>query len=133
VVVGRIAQACKASELATRLSDTEIFLLVESEAFPKSDAQQSFAPARFKSPSIMKRVAGAAGVERAVDGLLRKGFGDLVHATTSGNTVKHTFHDVRAMLSLQGADAAESRTVHFVVKMRNEMQRICKGNQAAAA
>lgn len=131
-----VAQACKAADLARRLSDTEVFLLVESEPFPKSDDQRAFPRALFSSVSIVKRVEGSQrAVRKAVDGLVSKGYlaplgGDLVHATQAGNLVKHAFRTLRAAMSLKGVDAAELRSVHFCAKLRKEMAHICKQQEA---
>lgn len=126
-----VAHACKASELARRLSDTELFLLIESESFSKTADQRAFAHALFLSISIVKRVGERRNVEKAIDGLLAKGFlghlgARLVHATQDGNLVKHAFRTVRAAMSLSGADAANLRSVHFCATLRKEMALICK-------
>lgn len=118
-------------QLARRLSDAELFLLIESEAFPKSDSQRAFPRTRFHSPSIMKRMEGGRrAVDAAVDGLVKKKFlaplGDMVHATKNGNLVKHAFKDVRSSLSLGGATAAEVRALGFCKRLRQEMKKICK-------
>jgi hypothetical protein len=131
-----VGQACKAAEIARHLSDTALFLLIESVSFPKSDDQRAFPAANFRGITIRKRVdGGERAIGRAIDALIERRLlnplgQDMVHATQSGNLVRHAFRTLRNAQTLHGVDPSEVRSVAYVAKLRGEMNRLCKQRDA---
>lgn len=125
-------QACKAHELAQRLTDEELFVLMACEGIGKSRQLRVFARQALRKPSVQGPLSERGHeVGDVIDALIGKGFLNRVGTkklvcTDDGDLVKHAFNDLRDELVLnRTSEPLSGGAFDWVSVLRRHMEEVC--------